>query len=385
MRNRNRPRVAIVTEVLDAFGGREKVIQHLLKEFPDAKLYAARSDKEFLKREFPGVKVHNSFIQYLPFEKYLRKEYLLLYPWAYRGFSFLGSDVVISVSDSFSKFISPWRKKTKHIGYILTPPRFFWLPNSRSIKDMKKFSYKFYNFFRSTILEKIWKYWDIKAARKIDFPISISEEVARRVKKFYDVESDVIYPPVEVKEMIFVSDLKKRENWLLYHGRIETYKGVELAIRACAKMHKPLKVSGIGPQLAEMKLLVDQLHAKGLVKFLGYSTDQEKIKLLSKCRALLFPVLNEDFGIVPVEALASGAPVIAHRSGGVLEVVTEENPKTGILFDDYTYESLAQAIAEFSSSDFNPANCQTQASSFASEIFRYKMRHLVEDVYKGNK
>ncbi|MCC7290098.1 glycosyltransferase [bacterium] len=378
-------RVAIVSDAIDARGGVEKVILSLLKAFPNATIYTVRSNRKYTKVEFPGVKIRNSFIQYIPFEKLLRRELYLLYPWAYRSFSFFGYDVVISVSSSFAKFIKPWRKQTKHIGYIQTPPRFFWMHDIRTIKGMSRFSFKFYSFFVSTFLEKLWQKWDRNAARKIDKVVVISKEVQRRVKKFYDLDSEVIYSPVEVKEMKFNKDMGKRENWFLYFGRVETYKGVELAIRAAVLAHKPIKIAGTGQDMDRMQELVTELNAKGTVKFLGYVSDELKLELFSKCKALLFPVQDEDFGIVPVEANASGGPVIAYRSGGVLESISEDNPKTGVFFDEYTPEALAEILKTFDPREFNPANCRKQASNFASEIFEYKMKNLVKEVADNGK
>lgn len=378
-------KIALVVETSDKMGGGEKVLIELLNQFPDATVFTARSDSKFVKKEFPNVKFRNSFIKYIPFEKYFRRELYLLYPWAYRSFSFLGYDLVISVSASFAKFAKPWSSKTKHIGYILTPPRFFWMHEERSTKDMKRLSYKFYKLFISSFLEKIWKHWDKKAAQNLDKVISISNEVQTRVKNFYELDSEVIYPPVNFSQVEFNKDISKRENWFLYLGRVETYKGVELAIRACVMAHKPLKVVGIGNDLENMQELVKELNAKGIVKFLGYYEDGEKAQYLSKCKALLFPVQNEDFGIVPVEANAAGAPVIAYRSGGVLETISEDNPKTGVFFDEYTPESLSKVLVDFEIDQFDPKNCRKQASNFASEIFRYKMKNLVADVLQNSK
>lgn len=378
-------RVAIVTDAIDTLGGAEWVLRNILLEYPNATVYCVRSDRAFLKREFPKLKVRNSFIHYLPFEKFLRKELYLLYPWAYRSFSFLRYDIVITISASFAKFIKPWSKKTKHIGYILTPPRFFWMHEKRSIKEMEKPSYKFYSFFISTFLEKIWQYWDKKAARRIDYPISISKDVQKRVKAFYDIDSDVIYPPVEVSTIPFVKDQHKRENWFLYLGRVESYKGVELAIRACVMAKKPLKVAGTGSHIDYLQELVKELNAKGIVKFLGFYTDEQKMQLLSRCKALISPIQSEDFGIVPVEGNAAGAPVIAHKSGGVLETISQKNPKTGVFFKDYTPESLAKVLEEFNPNDYDPQNCRKQATNFASEIFRYKIRNKVLEVYESIK
>jgi len=382
MRKRSKIKLAIVVDKLDSFGGAEQVVSSLIDEFPGAVLYTSYSDKKFLKENFPGVKVVNSIINYLPFFKALRNEYLLLQPLAYKLFSFKKYDIVISVSTSFAKFIRS-SKTVPHIHYCLTPPKFFWLEEGRTIKDMERASFKFYSFFRGTILEKIWQMWDRNAARKATKVVSISEVVSERVKRIYGIDSEVVYPPVKVKEIDFHKDLKKRENWFLYHGRIERYKGVELAIRACVENKVPLKVSGIGSDFDNMKELVQELNAKGVVQMLGYTTDKIKTDLLKRCKGLISPIIDEDFGIVPVEANAAGVPVIAHDSGGVRETVSEKNPKTGMFFKKWDVESLSRALKRFRVEDFDPYNCRKQAENFSEEIFRYKIRNLVEDVVRN--
>lgn len=386
------PKVAIVAEALDTLGGKEKNLRSILKVFPNATVYTVRSskdllnNKDFINEDYPKLKVKNSFIHYIPFEKYFRKELYLLYPLAYRTFSFLGYDIVISISDAFSHHIKPWSKKTKYIGYIITPPKFWWMKTERSIKDMQRFSYKFYRFFIGSFLEKIWLNWDRNAAKRMDYVLTQSKEVQKRIKDFYGLKVDeIIYPPVDLKNIKLVNDYAKRENWYLYFGRVETYKGVEMAIRACAMLHKPLKIAGIGSNLEDMKKLVKELNAKGIVKFLGYPNDEMKNRLFSKCKALLFPVEKEEFGIVPVEANAYGAAVIAYKGGGVKESISSKNPKTGVFFTKYNYESLAEAITKFDPDEIDPKNCRKQASQFANEIFEYKIKNFVNDVYQNSK
>ena len=132
--------------------------------------------------------------------------------------------------------------------------------------------------------------------------------------------------------------------------------------------------------MERMKELVKQLNAKGYVKFLGYVSDIERIKLLGRCKGLIFPVRNEDFGIVPVEANAAGTPVIAFREGGVLETISDVNPKSGIFFDKYDYKALSKVLKSFDSEEYNPENCRKQAANFAVEIFKYKLKRYVEDI-----
>ncbi|MBI2357056.1 glycosyltransferase [Candidatus Dojkabacteria bacterium] len=385
MRKRENPRVAIVSDALLTSGGAEKVVHQLIKLYPDATLYTSIADPKFIKENFPKNRVIKSFIQYLPFEKYLRKELYLLYPWAYRLFPFLSFDIVISVSSGFAKYVRPWRRKTKHILYCLTPPKFFWMKEGRAHKDDSKFSYRFYAFFMDTVLEKIWQYWDRKAARKADYVISISNTVKERVKEYYGLDTEVIYPPVEVASIPFFKKSDERENWFLYVGRVERYKGVNLAIAACAQARVPLKILGTGTQIEDMKNLVTELNAKGLIKFLGPLPDEQKYEHLSKCKALIFPVKEEDFGIVAVEGNAAGVPVIALRSGGTMETISESNPKTGVFFNEWNALELAKIVEEFDIEQFDPYNCRKQAEQFSSELFRYKFDAYVKDVFLSKK
>lgn len=383
MKKKDSIRVAIVSDALTNRGGAEKTVLELLKIYPDATIYTSIVDKAIVKELFPNTRVVKSFINYIPFEKKIRQLLYLLYPWAFRSFSFLGYDVVISVTSAFGKYIKPWSSKTKHIMNCMTPPKFFWMKDGRAYKDVTRIDYRFYSFFMDTVLEKIWQYWDRKAARRADRVVAISETVKERIKKFYDLDSEIIYPPVEVSEIKLNSG--SRQNWFLYVGRVERYKGVHLAIAACAKLKVPLKILGVGSLMDDMKDLVTELDAKGLVKFLGFGNDQQKYELLANCKALLSPIKDEDFGIVPVEANAAGAPVIAHRSGGAIENISENNPKTGLFFNEWNALSLAEAIEKFDEHDFNPHNCRKQAEQFSSTLFRYKFKNLVNDVLNSKK
>lgn len=377
-------KIAVVTHPLDTLGGAENMVKALVEEFPQAEIYTARSDRKFVFKEFKNTKVHNSFIQHIPFEKFFRKELFILYPLAYRQFALRKYDVVISICDGFPKFVKPRKSKTKHIAFILTPPKFLWMQEDRTTKESNRLSFRIYKKFVGTFLEKIWKKWDMNAAKRADHILCISQEVQKRVKTFYGLDSEVIYPPVNVKEIKLNKFIEKRESWFLYLGRVETYKGIELVIRACHMVHKPLKIAGVGQHLEQMKDLVKQLNARGTVKFLGYFEDDKKYDLLHRCKALIFPVRGEDFGIVPVEANAAGSPVIAFQDGGVVETISPKNPKTGIFFKQYTPESLAKVLENFDIDEFDPANCRKQASQFAKEIFQYKVRIFVENIFKNN-
>ena len=160
-------------------------------------------------------------------------------------------------------------------------------------------------------------------------------------------------------------------------------QSVHLAIKACDRLDLPLKIAGAGQDLEAMKELVDKLGAKGIVKFLGFVSEEEKYDLMSKARALILPIRGEDFGIVPVEANAFGTPVIAYRDGGVLETISEENPATGVFFDKYTVDSLVEVLKNFKPEKYTHDNCVKQAQNFASEIFIYKLQNYVKDTLQG--
>jgi glycosyltransferase involved in cell wall biosynthesis len=381
-------KVAVVGEPLFKHGGAEAHLKYILKAFPNCELFTAYYDKDFIKKFFPDVKIHHSFMQHLPGRDKFRQFYLLLQPLAYKSLRFKDFDIVISHSIAFSKFVNP--KNIKHVNICMSPPKFLWQKEGRSLRDQKqlsgvnKFFFKFYSFFMDSFLERIWKRWDRNAARRCTRIAAISNVVKERVKKYYNYDADVIYPPVEVRKIQEAKKMNRKENWFLYLGRVETYKGVDLAIKACVKAGVPLKIAGKGDHFEAMRELVKKLNAKGLVKFLGYVTDEQKINLLSRTKALIFPVRDEDFGIVPVEANAAGTPVIAYKEGGVLETVSQDNPKTGIFFDEYKIEGLSKILKNFDSEDYNPDNCRKQADNFASEIFVYKLQNYVKDALQDN-
>jgi len=385
MPNQQKYKIAVVADPLYKKGGAEVNLKYILNTFDNKTLFTAFCDKEFVKREFPNVEVKTSFMQYLPWKFKLKHLYNLLQPLAYRSFSFKGYDAIVSLSISFAKFA---HGNIPHINICMSPPKFLWDKEKRSIKDsnqlkgINRLLFKIYSLFENTIIEDKWRDKDKRAAQRVDRMIAISNTVKERVKKYYEVDADVIYPPVDVTGIEKVSKRYSKENWFLYLGRVETYKGVELAVRAAYSAKVPLKIGGVGDDLERMKNLVKGLNAKGLIKFLGYFSDEEKPILLAKAKALIFPVKGEDFGIIPVEANAAGTPVIAYRDGGVVETVCDTNPKTGVFFDKYNYKALAKILKKFNEKEFKPDNCRKQAEQFASEIFQYKLKTYVEDVLK---
>ena len=201
---------------------------------------------------------------------------------------------------------------------------------------------------------------------RVDEFWSISNFVQSRVKKYYSKNSVVIYPPVNV-DKFYVSD--KVGDYFFMAGRLVSYKRFDLAVRAFNKNGLPLKIVGIGSELDKLKKIAGKN-----IEFLGLVSDEKLAELYSNARACIFPQ-EEDFGIVPLESMASGRPVIAFRAGGAMETVVEN--KTGIFFDEQTPESLQIAIERFNNLDFKPEDCRKQAEKFDIEVFKENISKIL--------
>lgn len=373
-------RVAIIADELQFWGGAQDDIVAFTKVFPNSTIFTSIYEPEVLKEHFAGKEVRSSFIQKMPFEKKFREEYFLLYPLAFRLLNLKNYDFVISVSSAFSKFVKP-PKGVKHFLYCLTPPRYLWL-ETRSARHTHQLSYKIYSLFEP-LIHKSWRKKDRKAARKADMIAGNSNEVARRIKKFYDLDAKILYPPVKMDYIKFNDAYSSRKDWFLYIGRVEKYKGVDLMVKACISAKKKLKIGGKGSFLEKLKDLVKELDGEQYVEFLGYVDEQQKAQLLFDCKALIFPVKDEDFGIVPIEANAAGCPVLAYAGGGVLETIL--HGLTGIFFKEHSVFSLKAELEKWHTYSFEPERCREQAQKFGFDVFENKMVVLVNEIFKNDK
>lgn len=347
-------KIAFVHEYLNQFGGAERMLASLCELFPDAPIYTLLYDREATRGLFRGRTVATSFLQAAPFAKRHHQWYPLLMPLAVEQFDFDGYDVVLSLSASFAKGIitSP---DTHHICWCLTPPRFLWDNSQRFVEEfgfprlIKKASGPFLTYARI---------WDQHAARRVDEFWAISDFVASRIGKYYRCPAAVRYPPVETAKF----HIGEPQDYFLMVGRLVSYKKFDIAIKAFNRLGLPLKIAGAGPELAALRRL-----AGPTVSFLGPVDDEALVGLYAGARAVVFPQ-EEDFGIVPLEAMASGRPVIAYRQGGALETVVES--KTGMFFDEQTPESLAVCVDNFYEGAFDPAVCRAQAERFDISFFK---------------
>jgi len=272
--------------------------------------------------------------------------------------------VIVSATGAYNPNLIR-KGKAIHICYCHTPPRYLYgYPTARNWKNnpiLRVLGETANHFLRMV---------DYKSSQSVDYYIANSKEVAARIEKFYRRKAKVIYPPVDIPKGL--SKTKERKYYLA-GGRLARAKRVDLAVEVCTKLNLPLKVfgkefAGYGEELREM--------AGPTIEFLGEVTDKKKWELMTGARAYIFPAELEDFGITPVEAMAAGTPVIAFRSGGVMESVIDG--KTGIFFDKASTSSLAKAIKKFEKSKIKSENCIKQARKFSTERFKKEMKLFIK-------
>lgn len=358
-------KIAIVHDHLAQTGGAERVVAAMHGIWPDAPIYTAVYDKEATHSIFGSADIRTSFLQRWATNPRIFRMAMPLYPFAFEQFDLRGYDVVLSTSAGFAHGVVT-QPETCHISYCHTPPRFAW---------------RYHDFIsrgdgpaRSRALPWLMHYlrlWDQAAAQRVDHFLANSHNVSRRIRKFYRRPSEVLHPPVEA-DRFFVADVPRADYFLIV-SRLVGYKCLDVAIEACSRLNLPLKVVGGGPDEARLKAL-----AGPTVEFLGKRSDTEIADLYAHCRAFLFPG-EEDFGIAPLEAMASGRPVIALRAGGALETVMEG--ETGLFFDQCTPELLMGALIEYPSLRFAPHTIAAHARRFDLSVFQASLAHFVEEAY----
>src|SRR3989339_882100 len=365
------PKIAIVTDDLIQFGGQERLVMAICKMFPDSPLFTSVVSKKWQKQlKDKKIKFVTSFIQKFPFIEKLNRYYspFLFHVLAFESFDFSKFDLVISISSRYAHHIIT-RPQTRHICYMNTPGRMFW--ESGSYFESESYGYlspirKLAKPFLSLPLNYL-RMLDYAAAQRIDMLIANSKTPQDRIKKYYNRESRIIYPFVDLAK--FESSAGSQGEYFLVVTRLVSWKRVDIAIKACERLNLDLKIVGKGPDSARLKKL-----AKKHTEFLDKVSDEELAGYYSKCRALIVTQF-EDFGIVPIEAMACGKPVIAYRKGGVLETVVEG--ETGTFFDEQTEDSLVTVLRGFNPSDFSSQGCKDRARLFSQESFENQIKSVV--------
>jgi len=360
-------RVALIHDYLNQWGGAEKVLQAFCEIWSEAPIFTLVYDEKVTRGFFKEKRICTSFLQKFPFLKNNHRLFLMFMPQAIESFNLSGYDLVLSDSASYAKGVIT-RPETLHISYCHTPLRYVWDDNQKYVNEfcfpeiIKKFS----SFPRSWL-----RIWDKEAASRVDKFIANSSFVKKRIKKYYGRNSKVIHPPLNSQNF----GLGKVKDYFLMVGRLLPYKKFDLAIETFNKLQKPLKIIGEGPDKKRLKKM-----AKKNIEFLGeIVSDLELGKYYSGALALLFPQ-EEDFGIVALEAMASGRPIIAYSKGGALETVVDG--RTGIFFDEQSPVALEAVIRKFNPNDFDSQFIRQHALKFDKEIFKKKIKNFVEKSYK---
>ncbi len=367
-------KLAIVFDDLIQFGGAERLLLATHEIWPDAPVYTSVVSKEWEKIcKQHNIQVVTSYMQKLPLTEKLYKHYapFLLYPIAFEGFDFSQYDVVLSMSSRFSHGVNT-KPHTKHICYMNSPGRMIWEPFDYFETQGVLLHAK--NFFLSMPLG-LMRMWDYKSAQKIDHFIANSVTPHKRIKKYYKRHSEIIYPFVETNELS--SESLGDSDYYLIISRLVSWKKIDHAIEACNRLNLNLKIIGSGPDLGRLKNL-----AGSSVEFLGYVSEEEKISLIKNSAGVII-TQYEDFGIVPLEAMYYGVPVIAYAKGGVLETVIPG--KTGEFYYEQHPDHLELVLKNFDKNNYDFNECRKQAEKYSKERFKKLLEEFVNGVYLKNK
>ncbi|MFB8791780.1 MAG: glycosyltransferase [Potamolinea sp.] len=361
-------KVALVHDYLTQPGGAERVFELLCKHYPNADIYTSLYDPQ--KTVDLGDRlVHTTGLQKIPgATKYFRLMAPFYFP-AFRALDLQDYDLIISSTTSFAKAVRK-RPGAKHICFCHNVTRFLW-DTQNYLREFRTYR-KFYPF-----LEQIFKSLrklDYTYAQEPDFYIANSSIVGQRIKRFYKKQAVVINYPIDSKKFTF-SDNK--QDFYFASARMISYKRIDVIVEAFNWLGWPLLISGNGP---ERELL--ESRAMKNIHFLGHISDAERSHLMSKARSVIVAAL-EDYGLVPVEANASGTPVIAYGAGGVLD--TQIPGKTGVFFRRQTPEAIHSALVEASEIDWNYGKIRDHAlSKFSEDVFFEQVDRVIEEVCWSN-
>ncbi|MBI2119608.1 MAG: glycosyltransferase [Elusimicrobia bacterium] len=362
--NKN-PKIALVHDWLTGMRGGEKVLEIFCDLFPDAPIYTLLHIKGKVSKKIESHKIITSFIQKLPCAKKKYRSYLPLMPLAIESFDMSNYDLVLSSSHCVAKGVKV-KKNALHISYCHTPMRYIWDQYD------EYFSSKQAHFIVRACMKILRPYlqkWDQNSSQNVNYFIANSNFVKDRIKKYYFKEAHIIHPPVDTQFFMPESNSPEPSSFYLIVSALAPYKKVDLAIQVFNILKQNLKIIGSGPSEKKLKKM-----AHKNIEFLGWKSNEELRWYYQHCKALIFPG-TEDFGIVPLEAMACGTPVIAYAKGGALETIQEN--KTGIFFKEKTPESLLQAIEKFNHCFWEKNSLRENALLFNTETTKENLKNFI--------
>ena len=375
-------RVALVHDWLTGMRGGERCLESLCELFPHAPIYTLIQVQGSVSANIESHHIITSFLDKFPFAKTHYRYFLPVFPSAIESFKFKNFDLVMSSSHCVAKGIRV-PKGTCHISYVHAPMRYIWDAHDQYFGRKACFSL---GKLAMTVFRKRLQTWDVKTSTRVHSFMANSQNVAQRIKGHYGREATVVYPPVDWQRL---SAFDCDEGFYLMVTAFVPYKRVDLAIKVATRSKISLKIIGKGPEEKRLQKL-----AGPTVEFLGWKTDEGVREFYRKCKALLFPG-EEDFGIVPLEAMASGKPVIAYGKGGVLETVSPINPinqteetspptlPTGVFFYEQTESALQEAIQLFESKRdmFQPQAIRASVEYFDKQYFQERIKQVINTNY----
>jgi glycosyltransferase involved in cell wall biosynthesis len=362
-------KVAIVHDYLNQAGGAERVVAVLHRMFPDAPIFTTLFDPRAVGMPLAKADVRVSWMRRLPDWRRNFRRYMPLYPFAVRSFDLRGYDVVITSSSAFAKGVRV-PPQAFHLCYCYTPMRWAWSFDRYVDRSALGPSARMAARLTLPALRR----WDTATARKVDRFVAISTDVAQRIRATYGRGSDIVFPPVDVARFRHDQPIG---DYFLVVSRLNAYKRIDLAVRACTALGLPLVVVGAGP---EREML--QGVAGPTVRFTGRLTDREVTSQFERCRAFILPG-EEDFGLTPLEANAAGRPVVAFARGGTLDTVRDG--ETGVLFHEASVESLEEALRAVQARSWDPASLRAHAESFSEHVFEARFRDVLRSVVEQRK
>lgn len=366
-------RVVLVHDWLTGMRGGEKVLEIFCRLFPEAPVYTLLHLPGSVSPVIESHPIHTSFIQHMPGVASRYRYYLPLFPRAVESLKLPDCDLVLSCSHCVAKGARP-PAGALHLSYLLTPMRYIW--------DMYD---QYFGPGRGGLASRIMplfrgylRGWDVASCNRVDHFLADSAHVAGRITRHYRRDSHVIHPPVELERFSPVAEV---EDYYLVVSALVPYKRVDLAVAACTASGRRLKVVGTGPEEARLRAMAGEG-----VEFLGWVDDRDLPDLYARARAMLFPG-EEDFGITPLESMASGRPVVAFARGGALETLVgpddpQGRPATGLFFSEQSVPALIQALdrLESGADRFNPRDLTARAALFSPESFASRLIEFIQGV-----
>ena len=354
-------RLALVHDWLNQIGGAEDVLEALVEMFPGAPVYASMYWREGMPPAYRAWDIRTTWMDRLPFIYRHHQPYLPLYPLAFGRLDLSDYDLVLSNKSGFCHGVRTGG--AVHVCYCLAPTRYVWDFDGYAAREA------FPSVLKAALRPIVgWlRRWDYRAAQRVDHFVAISREVQVRIRRFYDRDSTIIYPPVDTTRF---APSPVQDDYYLIVSRLIPYKRIDLAIRAFNQLGLPLVIAGAGRDRESLEAL-----AGPTVTFLGYVPDDELPDLFARCRAYILPGV-EDFCITPVQAQAAGRPVIAYGAGGVLDTVIEG--ETGAFFHELAPEALAAAVRAFDTAAIDPQVCTRNAARFDARVFKRELNAFIE-------